>query len=584
MCSSGLHSSLDVWPTGSNPARCIPVLIDSYPFESLVAVPQLARSDIGECPGCRRLIDSRFFYENERFRCCWCQKTFKSDAELSDAQINLSRFLIRQEIGDRSSHHYHLVFALDPSSPQEHTSVLTICILSAISHLPPDVPFHFVIIYPLFLSYLFVVDGAVVRFDLPQGGGISSKLKLDEMSNFSTDQPILKSFLDSLIFSNSPNDRRGNVDDLIAQLSGDPRLFVRIVLFSTYGPSDCPDQNVFVDWVCPVLDKSRTVPIGGYFLCINGEKQLEAQLGHLIQLITTKPMVFNLEVSAFVTHYKIQSSRSRYATGLPHFCQNFALRPSRALSASAIPSLFGVETKYLRFEDSKVYEETIWVSEYYRKSSDFIPVCSGLDPKIIIPQFEKRKLAAFVADLVRAFRENCSAMLPGAEMDYTFSSMPTLQPFLLYLFAVRDPPDTQPFQIYASAEDRAANFIPRVCYWLDPQHCIASKCRFDVLLYRLLGNPPIALFDMFTEIHVFGISDRNIEPDSALGKSLSDSVRDRFPKPFVRYRSHESVGSVLPSTERVVEEAVQAFGSSPPSGDFPHLAALGLHFGKPTVT
>jgi hypothetical protein len=75
-----MHASVDVWPTAQNPACAIPVFIDYYPFQLLQSIPIFRRHDVGECGSCHRLIDKHFTRENDRLKCCWCQKVGKYDS------------------------------------------------------------------------------------------------------------------------------------------------------------------------------------------------------------------------------------------------------------------------------------------------------------------------------------------------------------------------------------------------------------------------------------------------------------------------------------------------------------------------
>ena len=71
-----MYSSLEIWPTSTNPATSIPVIIEHFPFENYYYT--IAYTDQPEaCPYCKRYIDKHITHEGDNKYKCNSVKTFK---------------------------------------------------------------------------------------------------------------------------------------------------------------------------------------------------------------------------------------------------------------------------------------------------------------------------------------------------------------------------------------------------------------------------------------------------------------------------------------------------------------------------
>jgi hypothetical protein len=372
-----MYASVDVWPTWSNPVSFIPFLIEYYPFESLNLLQVFSQADVADCPGCRHPIDMNFTRENDRFKCSWCQRAFRRSPRSAFAQLGLDTFLIRRS-EKPPPYHFILVLALDaccrPSDMEQLRSYAT----TAISALPPTQPFHLAVLHPLYITYAFASRGTIVQFDTPYGAGLSTLMCLtgDGCRNFSNSLSILENFLSAIEGHPSPN---RSVDNLIEQLSGDDNLFARIVLFSIRGPRRRKVRNVFVDWILPDTEVSVPGPgIDGYFLSLSsGSGEIGVQIRRLMEIITSELRIFNVEITADISGYKLTRKDFRYSTAIRHFHQTFRLTPIKF--GTMAPALLGVEVKFVHFTADGACEKTIWIAKSFKNSNDFIPACSTIN-------------------------------------------------------------------------------------------------------------------------------------------------------------------------------------------------------------
>jgi hypothetical protein len=131
-----MYASVEVWPTSSNPASFIPFLVEYYPFESLDSLPHFAQATFADCPGCHHPIDKNFTRDNDRFKCCWCQRALRRSPRSALAQADLDTFVIlRSE--KPPPHQFILVLALDACTRSSDMEQLRSYVITATSALPP---------------------------------------------------------------------------------------------------------------------------------------------------------------------------------------------------------------------------------------------------------------------------------------------------------------------------------------------------------------------------------------------------------------------------------------------------------------
>jgi hypothetical protein len=533
-----MRASVNIWPTPSNPASFVPVIIDYYPFESLESLPVIQRSEAAECTHCKKLVDKHFPRENDRFRCCWCNRSFTTDAPAANVQAEFDAFLVRgPERPERF--HYNLVLAVDACAGADCMDQLLEYLKTAIKNLPEDQAFHLAIIQPNYITYVIVIDQVVVRFDTPPGPRLSAKMNLHFGKNFPYMLPLLIPFIDTIV------GRKGlhSVKNLIEQLSGEEWLFSRVVLFSPRTPDRSDARNVFVDWIHPDTALDVTNPqIDGYFLSMSSSPGgIDTQLVRLMELIS-RNVIFNLELKASAVNCKWRSGRMHHATGTLYFRQSFDLVPKSGNSADQC--LFGVEARYTAFRPRCVYEETICMTRAFRRSNDFIPVCASINPLVLVPHFaEKGHLERFIIELMTAYHQHCLLAIAGATYDLTFSTLPNLQWLLIGHFGVFERHPGSPTPGYGDWLSIFAYFCSRFSYWTGADCCIAERAYVTEEFYSLLGEPPVAVVDSFHRICVYGIE--AAEEGSQLAAFIADCSEKRFPQPCVVFRPREEFTTVL---------------------------------------
>jgi hypothetical protein len=369
----------------------------------------------------------------------------------------------------------------------------------------------------------------------------------DGCRNFSDSLSILGNFLRAIEAQPNPN---RSVDNLIEQLTGDDNLFARIVLFSTRGPKRREIRNVFVDWIMPDTVISVPAPgIDGYFLSLSsGSGDMDVQIRRLMKIITSELRIFNVEISADISGYKLARKDYRCSTAIRHFHQTFHLTPSK-FGTTAL-ALLGVEVKFIHFTADGACEKTIWMSKSFKKSNDFIPVCSTINHWLLIPVLcDAKTIEEFIGNLRRAYETNCLLAIAGAndDPDDTFSTLPVLQWFLLALFG-RPPQFRLPMcPIYCDLRSRLSHYYPSVSYWEGQDNCIAENAHMSWQFWRLLGEPEIAVIDCFYTISVFGTE--SVAPDSQLDGFLTKCLDDRFPQPPVEFYSAAKLVALLQSSD-----------------------------------
>lgn len=317
--------------------------------------------------------------------------------------------------------------------------------------------------------------------------------------------------------SQNPNEKqvaKNPIDYFVEQLIGDDHLFSEIVLFSTNGPKIEINKQIFIDWITPDSDVKSKPLIDGYFISSNIPNPKE-QIKYMIQKISENPIIFNVEVNSYVTNYKfiqnanttshfsqflpfssvssilssnlqplapsgisplislVSQCSSSYSTAHPNFSVSYQLFSSTKFTNAFnlySPSYLGIETTYIKFFNNNVFKETIWTTRVFKKSSDFIPTISTLNPYLLIPhlcsesafkvhstqtqkmsKFNRRSktltpmkielnssdrslVETFVLNLIKNYRSLCVVSIPGKYDDFTFSTIPELQWFLRIVF------------------------------------------------------------------------------------------------------------------------------------------------------
>jgi hypothetical protein len=366
--------------------------------------------------------------------------------------------------------------------------------------------------------------------------------------------PALRPFINSI---EGKADRNRSVADLILQLRGDETLFWRIVLFSPFGPKSKSDaKNVFVDWITPESPTDIAhPPIDGYFVSPSSILgSLDLQIRRLMALITTGSAIFNVKVAPVNTNYRCLTPTFRYATGMTHFCQSFRLSPIKL--GNLAPALFGVEVSYIRFSGPIAFRETVWASRLFRKSADFIPVCASVNPFVLVPHLcEENALERFACELLMWYQQAGLSALAGGQTDVTFSTIPSLQWFLLALCGV--PPQfahtAAPF--YCDTKNRFAYYYPRVSYWESPECQIMERAHIAYEFFALLGEPEIAVVDSFMSICVYGLQE--VPEGTVLGEFLRECIENRFPQPLVEFGSREELVALLRSNDEILKRVTE---------------------------
>ncbi|OHT11054.1 hypothetical protein TRFO_19468 [Tritrichomonas foetus] len=491
-----MYSSLEIWPTSSNPASFIPVVVSFYPFENYQNL-EVFDKPFECCPNCKRTVDKSTTRDGDKCKCGWCSKVFKphdfgnssSSNSINPNLVNNSpntfaitqnnynpekyhqvpsnsttRFNIDKQMQNDSmvsrrppkqKYNYVLVFALDACSPPDQLNKLKRYILIAIESLPKTQPFLLSVIRKRFISYIIVIDGNSIVFEIPHSQKVWQLFNIQKSANYSTPDRIeaLKKYIKSI---DSENDSSKHfVNRLIFQLSGKNTLFSEIVLFSSKGPSKTEKRQIFVNWVSPKNRIKKRPCIDGFFVCEDFPNP-EEQIRYMIEKISKSPAIFNVKINAYVTNYKCQTDPVEFATAKENFSQAFRLTPVK-FSSNISPSIFGVEMSYIKFNKKftgiveenddengdtqkeerncsffyEVYKETIWNSKVFKKSTDFIPVISGVNPFLLIPHIYGNQTfyENFLKNLYENYSQHCNASLAGDSDDFTFSTVPELQWF-----------------------------------------------------------------------------------------------------------------------------------------------------------
>lgn len=587
-----MYSSLKIWPTSTNPANFIPVIVQYFPFENYDST--FVYTEPPECcPYCKRYIDKHTMHEGEnKYKCAWCSKTFKSsnvkniesqickssepnNSESCNILFNQLKYnfsqsmeqnfvkssqpssmIYRQLLGNHNFDHrsniflptsndpnliitpsycYTLFFVIDTCVHPEKLETLKEYLLIAIKSLKPMQSFILVVIHKNYISYVFTIESEqensekssdIFTFNFSYKKEEQKVFRLINLRNpanyvthYETLEKFIKTLKSSLNNTDEPStiarkvpkkseDGKNPIDHLIQQLNGDDHLFSEIVLFSTNGPTQEPSKQIFIDFVSPDSNiKSRPL-IDGYFICSDIPNPKE-QIQYMIEKIGENPVIFNVEINAYVTNYRfIQNSNftshftqfspfsalssissssvqplsnstfslvpqvsTFYSTANPNFSVSFQLFTTTKFTNAFnlfSPSYLGIETTYIKFFHNNVFKETIWTSRVFKKSSDFIPTITTVNPYVLIPYLcvesafnvqaaqnqklkdmkrqaqshlsisvknqERSLVESFVLYLIKNYRYLCIVSIPGKFDDFTFSTVPELQWFLRILF------------------------------------------------------------------------------------------------------------------------------------------------------
>lgn len=526
-----MFASVKVWPTSTH--SFIPIIVVATPFKKIDTLDVLDKQSVEECVNCHRPLD-KFSRDGDKFRCCWCQRQIKPvNIENAGTQCTLKRFLIRErtEIEGR----FNLVFALDLCAGSQYLNSCVRNLITAIGALPDDQPFHLSVIQRNYITWVFVNETSVVLFDTAHEPNISRHLNLKVYTNYKRHLNIIRPYLESLKCETRIDEDHG-IDSLIDQLVGENSLFSRIVLFGPRAPKRRETKMLFVDWISPI-DFSGAATFDGLFLSEQtvGASNMELQIKRMMHEIAIWKPIFNIEITAHLTGYKIVRQKYEYAGGLRCFSQLFSIQPK---VTSLGQFSFAVEVKYVRFLDGHLSYETIWMAKSFPRSSDFIPICMSIRPWVLISLLAPDRLDKFLKDLISHYSQYCTSTLAGKPGELTFSTVPRCQRFLSYAYRrdILSGTQTTTFpRVFCDMKHYFGEFYPRLSLWADFDTCVARNCFHDKTFYRLMGEPPIIVMDKVHEIVIFEreMTNEPIPDSCALGGFLAFLFSERFPEPVI---------------------------------------------------
>ena len=554
-----MHCSIPTWPTYSNPAAFIPVVTDFYPFDSEKPVRLIQNAQPECCSSCKHLLDSYFTWEGDKVKCCWCSKSTKPNVlSVAQEQTKSKRYIFRNPAPPE--YRQLLIFAVDSCVKGSEMELIRAFVMTAIAALPENKQFMLCVMNSKQNTFVDVYENTVVYFDVPHTISACKHLNLTRDLTTLKDLAVLEPFIKAIPCD--PEKSKG-VDSLIKQLKGDTNLFIRIILFSSKGPTDREHKNICIDWISPSLVPQATkINIDGYFLDMslygfNG-KPAHDQIRNLIQKATQPNQYFNVNIQADVSNYKCNKTDFSYAACVQHFSQTFVMSSQKFLG-SILPSIFAVNVNYVHFINNECYLEQEWCSQSYPKSDDFIPVASGVDPYQLLPYLLKNnKLKSFVSQLMSAYHQNIENF-PGNSSDSTLAAFPNLQWFLRVEFGGRRDVfnnfmHNRAFLNYFS---KSSTYYPNLSLWEDQNNCIAKKCAINKFFFIQMQCPPIVVLDEAQAISIY--TDEEISEDSVLAKTIHFEENDRFPKPVVIYRPMKDVDIIFADIENLFKDIQNNF-------------------------
>ena len=588
-----MYSSVDIWPTSSNPANFIPVVVLFYPFENYKDITVFDQP-FEFCPNCKKIIDECTIFENDKYKCAWCSKTFKViDPLQASKQMKSSSFLYRSCIQNNFS--YFFIFAIDTIGTESQLSKLKEYLITAINEVPSSQDFFLAIIHRLKISYVFIEDDSLVVLDVHKNQKVYKQLNLNSKPNCQSNTELLKKYIKSIKCESIDGLDPAflcNPDDLINQLNGNDELFVQINLFSVNGPNKTEQKQLFLNWVtCEKIYDKRPI-LDGYFIS-DELLDIKKQIKYMIRKIINNPVVFNIEINAYITNYKKPNFQSFYATAKQNFSMVFQLDTSKFGSLN-INSNFAIQMFFYKIINGKFYTETIWNSRLFKKSPEFIPIISSMNPKLLIPLIISNQtfFENFIITLLGKYKSYCIELIPGSSNDFTFSTVPELQWFLRVLF--ERPEFSKRFYKYfkrklekknedLSRNDQIENEIyflrlwrnksfpiscdfksnfarcfPLVSYWENENSCIAQCCPFDIRYYELINSPSIILIDMLIHMIIFA-NIQEIPKDSKLSSFIKENKKIRFPKPSVSILPIDYCVKLFPSKSKLYSKVKNFF-------------------------
>ncbi|KAH0788950.1 hypothetical protein GPJ56_007162 [Histomonas meleagridis] len=396
---------------------------------------------------------------------------------------------------------------------------------------------------------------------------ISKVFDFTQGSNTKGDYETIEKYLNQL----QPHSGTTSVDDLIKQLSDvSSKHFTRIVLFSTKGPKRTCLKDIFVDWVSPFgpehyENENDPINVDGLFLCApQFSEGYNDQLKLLIKHIS-KDNIFNVSMTSYVTNYKIHKKQKTSSTANEFFSKKFRLTP-KSVDSHTNTAMFGVETTYIRFTKSgKSYFDTIWSTQEFRKSSDFIPVISSTNPMMMIPHLNRnRNIRSFISLLMENYKKKCLSQMCGIEdEDKTFSLIPELQWFLRFEYGLKNKTwmSRMCIPIYCNFDSKFSRYYPNVSLWIDPQNKIEERCPLSEYLYRLVGSPKLAVVDFVSSIEIFSDDLTEIPKKSELNIYIKKAKKNRFPKTELRFRKLNDFVDMLMDTKQFYDFISNEFKS-----------------------
>lgn len=555
-----MFSTLDILPTYSNPAYFIPVIVDFYPFD-IDPATHLFQSQIEVCTNCQHCIDNLFTIEENRYKCPWCSRTYRIGENTQILEQNHHSSLLSR-VPVSIPFNYNLIFVLDTCcADQNDYNELRDMLFIALDSLPSDHEFQMALICPKCITLIIEYSGTIVTFELMPNKSISKQFDLTEEANRSSSIPKIKEYI--LNISNHTESTKLSIDTFLNQLSFDNTLFSQIVLFSTTPPSKLEQNNTYINWITNHMLDERIPLIDGYLLSTYGldVKCISNQISTLIAKLSSNNVIFNIQIDASITNYKCEQTKYKFASGADHFKCSFKLYPKYLqVSGSTNSSCFGIETTYYRLIEDKVYFEKIWISRQFKKTNNFTTLVNKINPFQLIPHLlENNMLDEFLDKLIYYYHRSCNS-LAGDELDYTFATQPKFQWFLrVALGKERDMWKLNRLTpVFCDMDSYFGRVYPLISYWETDMKCIAMNCQLDLQFYQLLGNPPIALFDIVTDIIVYGISE--LSSSSEIGIFISNNLKSRYPKPIVTTEPNISLFiQTLPEADHLFDKVKARF-------------------------
>ena len=242
------HSSLKVWPSFSNPASFIPILIEYYPFsggdESIDKFDELYPV---RCACCGALLDSHCINEGDKFRCAWCQRYIKiNDGEVhAYKQKAKTNFIYRKKL---EGFKFKYLFVLNTCCNSKYFYQLIEYMLLSIQEMPKNREFFIALLSNNSVSYVITENHSVIVFEFDYDLNVTGVFDFSKNGNRSEDYEIISKYLLQI----RPSNGNSNIQFLINQLQENGKKeshnFTRIILFSHVGPQKKLDKNMVISF------------------------------------------------------------------------------------------------------------------------------------------------------------------------------------------------------------------------------------------------------------------------------------------------------------------------------------------------